>query len=87
MNMAVDKPGSQICAFEIDDFFGFSVFTDTGNAVLIEGDIALFDLAGESIYDACILQYQIGGPITPCHSYQIGQAHIMPPIAVSISAK
>ncbi len=61
MGMAVDKPGGDIFAIEVDDLFSLPVFADPGDKAVVDSDVGLFHLSAKGVNDAGIGEDKVGG--------------------------
>jgi len=74
VDVCIDQPGGNEGAFEIDRTIGPVVRTQTGDAIIEDCDVGLFDFTREDIYEMRIAEKQVGRCITARDSKELWKA-------------
>src|SRR5439155_9629300 len=76
VDVRVDQSGGDVRAGEVDFLFPAIVAADAGDALAVDGDVGrVFDLAGEDVDDAGVLEKKVGGSVAAGNCEEVLSTH------------
>jgi hypothetical protein len=72
VDVGVEEPGGDEAAAEVERAGGRVAGADAGDAVAVDRDVGLFDLAGEDVDDAGVGEQQVGRAVAAGDGEQVG---------------